>query len=718
MSRAGILQKALLPALVAAAVGAGAGACGGTDTDPPDPNTTGTSSGVVDPPANPTHVWTECQASDQAWVRRALLAVSGRRGWGQAEVNAYEDILKGVRAADRKAAGKFGDIGASLPSEGGDIENGKRLIARAMMQENAFRERWSDFLMDALRVVRIEIKSQQSCYGPPNPNALDDGTLARFVRDNDSSNGATPLPNFTMGQLLSSAIQLDDLSVVYRAHLFAMMSLPIYGANVSFEAMERIQRQDFGTIFSTSYLHRDLVCLACHNSEFSVTYNEDPALNRAWPTPGLFEQALFGASNGKHPADEVPTKGPDDLRFYSMFRVVNVVGGNQRPWGWSGQCGGFNVPQQPDPLNIDAYFAGIHSTPAEPQKGLYASIWDVERALHRGVDKLAAHGLTRLGAGKLGDEDEAFAYLVAQTIVEKVWNEIIGSRLTVANYFPRTQVQRDVLMTLTEHFVATHFSLKTLIEDILAHPVFNMRSPDEGCGASAYEMPNVLDPWTVSESDLGKRANSPADGVFALSSRLLVRSLHRAMEWAYLPEYPQQEQDEIFQVSIGYFIKDADPGFRGLDFQGRLSYEDNYATCTPYGNNNDFIKKIVATAAATPGATTSDAIIALKDRLLGEPSIDAGEQADLDALLQKPINGPVDVASLEGSLRTVCGVLVSSPQFMMGGLAPKDTRDVPKLSPPEINYGGTCGYLAGFLGGTTPAYTVTCANGAVTITRK
>src|SRR5262249_15613509 len=151
--------------------------------------------------------------------------------------------IKGVRAADGAA-----------PAEpvGGDLEHAKRVVVEALMNENAFRERWSDFLMDALHVVRIETKSLETCYGPVNPNAIDNGALAAWVRDNDRGEVNPPLFSFNMGQLLSSALALDDLSVLYRAHLFAMLSAPIDGANVDFYAMERIRRQDFGAVFDAA----------------------------------------------------------------------------------------------------------------------------------------------------------------------------------------------------------------------------------------------------------------------------------------------------------------------------------------------------------------------------------------------------------------------------------------------------------------------------------
>jgi hypothetical protein len=701
--------RAYLPAALALALSAAAGA-GGCGSNPAatsssssgGPTTSGSSSSGT-PEAQ--HVWTECQASDQAWVRRALLGLNGRRSWGQAEVNAYEDAVKALRAAS---------AGSPPPVPGADLEDARRLVAQAIMGEDAFRERWSDFLLDALHVNRIELKSQQDCYGPPNPSAIDDGSLAASVRDGDPGSSKGSLHDFTMGQLLSSALQLDDLSVVYRGNLFAMMHHPIDGANVDFLAMERIRRQDFGAVFGSAYVHRDLVCLSCHNSEFSVTFNQDPALNRAWAVPGLFELSLYGASNGKHPAAEAATKGSDELRAVSMLRFTDVVDDNAaKPWGWADACGRFAEPMSDDPLAIDAYFGSVRSTADAPGKGLRASIWDVERALHRGVDLLAAHGLRRGAMGELADPDEAFAYLVAENLVEKVWNEVVGHPLTIANYFPRTEVQRDILMALTEHFVATHFSLKALLLDIVAHPAFNLKAPDEGCGVAPYEVPNIFDPWTTSDGDLARRGNSPADGVFAVSSRPLLRSLHRAMQWPYVEEYPQ---DESFQVALGVFIKDGDPGFRGLDFQGRLTWEDTYGSCVDQ-SGADFVDAIVAQAGATPGATVGAAIIALKDRLLGEPAIDAAEKTDLEALVGGSLDA-TDLTGLDQKLRAVCGVLVSTPAFMLGGIPPADTRVVPALTPPAISYAGTCGYVAQYVTASAAPYTVTCGAGTTTATHK
>lgn len=686
---------------LAAMVGACGGGAGETGTTSGDATSTTTGTGGS-PPIEPAHVWTECQASDQAWVRRALLAIDGRRALGQAEVNAWEDAIKAIRAVDPEAQG----ASATPSPDGGELEDSKRIVARAMMDESAFRERWSDWLLEALRINRVEAKSQEVCFGPPNPDAIDDGSLAAYVRDHDATAGAPPLHDFTMGQLLSSAIALDDLSVVYRGNLFAMMKLPIGGANVGPEAMERARRQNFGAVFSSAYLHRDLVCLGCHNSAFSVTYDADPARNRHWPVPGLFELALFGASDGKHPPEEAAEKGTDALRAFSVFRYQDVVdGGGARPFGWAASCGAFKAPEVDDPLGIDAYFGSA--------RGARASVWDVERALRRGVDLLSVHGLLRGPGGVLEDADEALAYLVAETIVEKVWDEVMGHPLTIADYFPRTKVQRDILMRLTERFAASHFSLKALLLDVVAHPAFNLKAPAEGCGEAAYELPNVFDPWTTSDADPARRGNSPADGVFAISARPLVRGLHRAMGWPSLPEYPKDEASADFQVAVGFFVKDGEPGFRGLDFQGRLVWEAAYGACVDRSDGGDFIAQLAARAQATPGATVGDAVAALQDRLIGEPLIAAEVQGEV-AALTGPL-GATDLTGLDGKLRAVCGALAATPQLLLGGVVPADTRVVPALSPPEVSYHETCDRVAKAALGA--GYTVTCGGATVSASR-
>jgi hypothetical protein len=268
-------------------------------------------------------------------------------------------------------------------------------------------------------------------------------------------------------------------------------------------------------------------------------------------------------------------------------------------------------------------------------------------------------------------------------------------------------------MGLTEHFVASHFSLKTLLLDILAHPAFNLKAPEEGCGDAPYELPRIFDPWTNAAKDPALRANAPGDAVFAISSRPLRRSLHRAMEWPSYPDYPHDDGEATFQLGIGFFMKDGEPGFRGLDFQGRLSWEATYGACMKQGGG-DFITKIVARANETPGATVGDAIVAVKDRLVGEPFIGGlEERQQIEALVQTNL-GSTNLTGLEPRLRAFCGVLVSTPQFMLGGLVPVDTNVTPKLTPNDVSYAATCGEVASVVAQLGAPYEITCGANGVT----
>jgi arsenate reductase len=74
---------------------------------------------------------------------------------------------------------------------------------------------------------------------------------------------------WSMADLARSAIALDDPTPLYRAQLFSMMAHPIIAANVPAVEAELARRADFGETFDSGFLHRDVVCLACHNSERS-----------------------------------------------------------------------------------------------------------------------------------------------------------------------------------------------------------------------------------------------------------------------------------------------------------------------------------------------------------------------------------------------------------------------------------------------------------------
>ncbi len=699
-----------LVALIATAGACGGGADGAEDAGP-DPGAAA-----------------KCSGTDEAFVRNASLAVLGRRPLSQDEIGVYVGLMDGVR---RQA-----------PPFGGRPD-AREVVVRAMARRPEYVDRWSQVVMDALRVQRINDQSMQSCYGA-GTRSDDDGALAAVVRDNPPSSGGDGAA-FTMRDLLRSAIRLDDLTPVLRAHLFAMLSRPIPAANVPRVQAELARRDDFGNMFDAAYLHRDIVCLGCHNSEGSVTFSPDPELNRHWAIPGLVEASLYGQSNGIDPA-----------RAHAVFRYDGFVvdpfgggGGGERPWGWAGGCGEFTAGGlETDPAGVEARFGEI--TGATP------TVYDLEAMLRRGVDTLAQDGLSVGPEGEVLDADTALAWLVAASLSETVWREVIGSPLTIANYFPRNQATRDLLWRLTARVAASHFSLEDLLVEVVTSPYFNPAPPVVGCGGTPYSLANVYNPWVIAEADPAMRWNSAADGVHPLSARTLWTAAYGALEWrtasyAYVdfPEVPVEvffclqggfscsqieaycqttgdcctavdycrdpsleaaaNEEQAFQRGVGAFLKNGERGFAGLDFQARLVWEERFGACENPGAEPDFIDVVVgrALARSKSGATLRDLVEAIKDRIIGEPGIEeAVERAPIEALFGASLDAPVEgIVDLDGGARRFCGVLIASPQFVLGGLPLGDRNPAPILTPVEAGFAAVCEDV----GLRVTGFSVTCA---------
>jgi hypothetical protein len=247
-------------------------------------------------------------------------------------------------------------------------------------------------------------------------------------------------------------------------------------------------------------------------------------------------------------------------------------------------------------------------------------------------------------------------------IVEKVWKEIVGTPLTIANYFPRNAAARDQLWTLTEAFIQSGYSNKALLSAIFASPYLNMAAPETGCGNNPYGAPRIFDPWRSAEPDESKQGNSITDSVQAISSRTQARAAYGALGWplvAYgsvFPNIPGWGENSIpvtggvasgiaelqFQTETGYYLKSSMPGFRGLDFQGRLGWEDRFAQCNKLVGNTapDLIDNLVVLAKAPGAFTVGDLVSVLKDRIMGEPTVTAGtEKSLLEGLFQLAVNG-------------------------------------------------------------------------------
>jgi hypothetical protein len=652
----------------------------------------------------------QCAGDPASYVRQAFLSLLGRRPKSQAEVDVYVDLYK---AAEAKGSGA-------------DPED---TVARAIMAEPEFNERWVDVTMDAMHVQRYDYQTEATCWDKTLRSGVS-AALATTVRDQRST-GTGDGTQWTMLDLARSAMALDDLTPVYRAQIFSMVDHPIPAANVGAVEAELARRADFGDTFDSGFMHRNTVCLNCHNSLASVTDSDDPALDRFWPVPGLPENAVYGAFS---------MVDPD--RAHAAFRVDNFVEqGNTRPWGWTANCGSFASSVGNDIAGVDAKLASV--------TGMRSTVFDLEGALKRGFDALRGQLPPIGGDGAIADPDTALAWLVTLKMTEDVWNKVTGTKLTIANYFPRNQAASDLLYSLATTYTQSGYSLKALLSAIVKSDYFNRRPAENACGPSPYTYPNVYDPWVTADPDPAKRKNGPGDAVTAVDSRTLVTALAGALDWnappaqTKFPDYgdgceglscgqmasqcgggfPQccnayhgfcqmggvDPTTEVpFERGVGMFLRNSEAGFRGLDFQARLVWENHHNVCArPTWVSSDFIDKLIAAGAADSTATASDVVAALKDRMIGEPAIDPGDESAALAAIVGPLDGPATAVTVSAA-RQVCAALLGSPQFLMQGIAGRG-GDRPKLTPTSAGYDAVCADVMGHVAG------VTCTGGKLAL---
>jgi hypothetical protein len=650
----------------------------------------------------------QCGGDPASFVRQSFLALIGRRPKSQAEVDVYVDLYTATQA------------------KGGDP---KDVVAQAIMAEPEFAERWVDVTMDAMHVQRMDIQNEAACWDKTS-RSTPTAALATAVRDKAAATSADGSP-FTMLDLARSAVVLDDLTPVYRAQLFSMVYHPIPAANVGPVEAELARRADFGETFDSGFLHRNTVCLNCHNSMASVTDSDDPATDRFWPVPGLPEGAVYGQFTMV-----------DADRAHAAFRVDSFVdGGHSHPWGWTAACGEFAASVGNDIAGVDGKLASV--------TGMRSTVYDLEGALKRGFDGLRGQ-LPPIGPdGAIADPDIALAWLVTLKMTEDTWKQVTGTSLTIANYFPRNQAASAVLYSLATRYAQSGYSLKALLSAIVETDYFNRRPADSACGPSPYTYPNVFDPWVIADPDPAKRKNGPGDAVTAVDARTLVTALSGALDWGKPPaatKFPDygdtgcedqscsqmasacsgfgqccnaytgacqmggvQPATEVpFERGVGMFLRNSEAGFRGLDFQARLVWEDHHAMCTrPTWVSSDFIDKLVAAGAADSTATVADVVAALKDRLIGEPAIAQGAEHDALAAIVGALDGPASNVTVQ-MLRQVCGALVGSPQFLMQGIAGRG-GDRPKLTPMAAGYDAVCADVMSHVSG------VTCTGGKLAL---
>lgn len=593
------------------------------------------------PPAPAT-----CDAGTEVWVQRVFPLLLGRRPHGAAEVRMWAD---------------FAD------------DEGRDTAIRALAGSPEYRAWWKIVLSDLIAVSRSEIGRDADCFDRPRLSEHD-GSLTRFLRTTPPESGRFGR-EFGMADVVIDALVADDLSTVYQANLFAKMNFT-RSCGGSVEEAEQGIRLSQGEQLLLLYTDRDTSCMTCHNSEFSVTDNPDPALDRAWGVPARFEEALFGASSG--PAD--PADFYAMSRSYGLVRNIDVdIGGeidyDRNPWGMDDSCGEFErSPPNFDVLGHGTSFFGW-------EYGSAGTVWEIERTFAAGVDALAA-GPLEIGDDLTVDPAQAFVYLTGQHLVDETWKLAFGKRLLLPYGLSRNRYQQERLQGYTDRFLADGWSLSELLVDITADPYFNTGLPTT-CEVEPYGMLPVIDPYTVEyEGELAN--NGPGELVHRFAGRVLQRTLYDSLGYGEPREYfpHDQSREEDLQRSLGIFLSDGSPGFDAIDFQGLLAWEREYYLCAgPPGSSGGFLEEL-REAAVAEGRTVEDAALSLKDRLLArgvfEDEVERDRVRGLMAVPLTTLVSEVDPAVFERNLGLFCGVLTASPEFVLT-IEPRPSGPVPTL---------------------------------------
>jgi hypothetical protein len=292
-------------------------------------------------------------------------------------------------------------------------------------------------------------------------------------------------------------------------------------------------------------------------------------------------------------------------------------------------------------------------------------------------------------------------------------------------------------------------------------------------------MPAVFDPFTKSATDPQEKGNGVGDMLHRYSAWVLMQSAMRSMWWdlpdrfgptttyAFLVPYTANTPEQVGSVSfvnphlgfglcgagffepcadapnnyefmrdLGIFINPSEGGFNGVDFNGLLHWEAELASgldpqlggpCTgPLGQGcaaDDFAVSAVDAAVAQSGTLMWDLAVALKDRMIAEPTIaNDAELAAIENIMGAALDETVSDVGAEAALvgaRRYAGVLLNTPQFMLDGVtsAPQDPADDPVLVVPGTSFQQLCDHFAS-LAAQSDSWsdrTVSCSASAITV---
>ena len=673
---------------------------------------------------------------DASWARQVLPELLGRkaRGWEESDVLSQAIEIMG-----------------------------REKVSRAIMSRPEFVDHWTDIVMDHIQVQRKGFSGNRNaiydCWSEPLLSSHDE-KLARWVESHNpdgavsdiyqllvnSEGSPNPLvhPGFlgelpppenswNMNDLIRSSLLLDNLGPIYLTNLIPFEMNPGYNS----ESRE-LGRARLGNKFDEIYLGRNQDCMTCHTeaSSSSDTWENTPGVGPQWirtypQYPAAEGQVLEGTVAESHAPFNPHFRGgefkdPWGIDLSCVTGEKGKDGGVQLVKGLRVDLPNTYYGEKPGDDLVVASLASV--------KGKHKSILDVEHALRAGIHSLSGRSLdSHESDGEQAElnPDEALAYLLAININNNIWQQIMGERLTIAHGYSRNEAQRDILRFLTEEkFLPGRWSLRNVLEAIVTNPWFNRTAPyaaDTDTFDSPYHLPMVLDPWlalppwSTTEPAPENGANSQGRVVHRYAPRTLVRSAVAALRHEEFPPHlPKKATPHYkFAQNLGQYLNDYLPGTRSTDFVAMMTWFNEYGSCEKpesmqAGNHEDWVDRLSVQALAwdeenptLPPLQLRDVVLTLKDRLIGEPTLNADvpdgmpgnfESQSIEGLFDGyPLETPVSsigAVTLEDGARSYCGALVSSPQFMLAGIRPAEEGEKPRLrvcSPDEpCSWGETC----------------------------
>ncbi|MFT3766692.1 MAG: hypothetical protein QM820_14430 [Minicystis sp.] len=560
--------------------------------------------------------YTPSDAGDGAWIEQVVPALLGRKPINAVESKVLADIAR---------------------------QKGREAVVDVLLSTPEVDGYWSIVIADMMKVQRSGSMPQDgnttaaACWNTPSlyptVGAGQSALAAALSTQMDPTQTASLPGNFTMADVLRSAIARDDLFAPWRAQL---LSLGHHG---------RQQPDAAKTVFLDGFLKRKQECLGCHTSTHSTS--------AIAPIPMDLDGSLFPSPSPVTAADNLyhafsETLGPTTLALghTSCATILQTSHPDAyQPANPGDELAGLNPASTAnyDVLDLDAaLMAGRASLTASDVGGGFSKAY--------APDHVFAHATAPLPG------DKAFAAALALSTTEAVIKELEGHGLTLPHGHPRVDEQRYYLQGYAYTLVAANWSLRYLLKSLVLRGTFNMVAPNQAQGA--YPFPMFFNGWAKNDTGASQNVNGQGDLVHRFSVPALLTAVQHGLGWSR----PKISPSPLSPVTPAFASKDfhrdlgrheslAQPAKDDVDFQGLLAWEETVGMCQkPMASGmsaySDWVN-LVVTAVNTPGApgyTLRDVVVAFKDRFVQDQSI--GE----DFITADPPLDPVPDPGLEKSV--------------------------------------------------------------------